>query len=378
MTGTEHDTDILIIGAGIHGAAIASEACRRGYRVTLLEQYDRPARGTSSRSSKLIHGGLRYLETLQLGLVRECLQDRRYLLETYPDLVHLRNFFIPVYRSSSRSRYLIRLGLSLYALLGGLDASNRFRRLDEKEWLGLEGLNTSGMVDCFQYFDAQTDDELLTARLIDEALRDGLGLHFNAQFVACESADDHVSIEYEKMGHRYRLRTRYLVNAAGPWVNRVLERCRPAVKPLSIDLVQGTHIELPGSLERGIYYLEAPQDRRAVFVMPWQDRILVGTTETFYRGDPAECVPTAEEITYLLGVYNHYFRIARDEFTETDVVSSWAGLRVLPSGEDKPFRRSRETIFHPNRRDNPNIFSIYGGKLTSHHSTALKLLDLLE
>lgn len=373
---TQYDTDIVIVGAGIHGAAVAREACRQGYKVTLLEQYDRPAGGTSSKSSKLIHGGLRYLESLELNLVYECLSDRSRLLEQYPELVRLQKFYIPIYRSTTRSSFIIRAGLSLYALLGGLKKANRFRKLQKQEWQSLDGLSTDNLHAVYQYYDAQTDDAALTTRLIDESIEDGLQILFNAKFLSCHAYEDHVSISlnHEKYSS---ITARYMINATGPWVNHVISGCQPDIEPIEIDLVQGTHIEIPGELSQGIYYLEAPQDQRAIFSMPWQGHILLGTTESMHTGDPASSEPTKEEITYLLKVYNHYYRAENNKLKEDEIINSWSGLRVLPKSEDDPFKRTRETIFLPNRKDRPNIFSIYGGKLTSHYSTAIKLLKLL-
>lgn len=370
------DADIIIVGAGIHGAAIGREACRRGFKVILLEQFDGPAQGTSSRSSKLIHGGLRYLESLELNLVYECLSDRRRLLEHYPDLVKLQRFYIPIYTSTSRSPFMIRLGLSLYALLGGLKNTNRFHKVNKQEWQSLDGLSTDNLVEVFQYHDAQTNDAELTARLIEDGISDGLQVLFNAEFQSCEYTDKFVTVHLNHTNYS-SVTARYLINAAGPWVNHIIRNCQPAFKPIAIDLVQGSHIEIPGKLAQGMYYLEAPQDQRAVFVMPWQGHILVGTTETIYTGEPADCAPTVDEINYLLDVFNHYFKQTNSKIRQTDIINSWAGLRVLPKSNDNPFKRTRETIFLPNRKADPNIFSIYGGKLTSHYSTATKLLKLL-
>ena len=378
MMDSSLDADIVVIGAGIHGVAVASEASRRGYRVTVLEQYDQAARGTSSRSSKLIHGGLRYLESLELSLVHECLGDRRRLLGKYPDLVKMQKFFIPVYRNSSRSSFLIRLGLSLYALLGGLDSTSRFHKLGKHEWAGLPRLSKQGLVDVFQYYDAQTDDAALTRRILGEAEDNGVKVIFNACFQSCDSQGDSLKVVYRQREKDLILEARYLVNAAGPWVNQVIEKCRPAFSSLPVELVQGSHVEIPGNTEEGIYYLEAPQDKRAVFVMPWQGHLLLGTTESPHQGDPSTCQPSPEEIDYLLEVYNHYFSEAGEGIGSDKVIDSWAGLRVLPRGDGRPFSRSRETIFHPNRKHRPNIVSIYGGKLTSHYSTALKLLKMLD
>lgn len=372
---TKADYDLVIIGAGIHGAAIASEASKDRLKVLLLEQFDRPAQGTSSKSSKLIHGGLRYLEHFEFGLVYECLSDRKRLLERYPDLVELKKFYIPVYKSTTRSSMIIRTGLSLYALLGGLKKSSRFKRLGRSKWAALDGLKTSELKNVFHYFDAQTDDAKLTARLLDEATSSGARIEYESEFINCHINETDVEVCYQKDNASLKVSAGLLINAAGPWVNHVVRRCQPAFDPVEIDLVSGTHIEIPGTLDEGIFYLEAPQDQRAVFAMPWKGHILVGTTERIYEGDPAKVRPTDEEIDYLLDVYLHYFPNAG--ISKADILASWAGLRVLPKNKASPFKRSRETIFHKNNHENPRVYSIYGGKLTSHYSTARKLLKLL-
>ena len=367
------DFDLVVIGAGIHGTALAAEAGHRGSRVLVLERFAKPGMGTSSRSSKLIHGGLRYLESLELHLVYECLAERRRLLQRYPDLVKLREFFIPVYAGTRRSRLTLRAGLSLYALLGGLHRHNRFRSLHRREWADLDGLDTRGLLAVYRYFDAQTDDARLTERLAAEATATGSQCLFNTEFLGCEPGDGGLTVSYRHPGGDSRITTRYLVNAAGPWVNEVAGRCHPAGKTLDIDLVQGAHIELPGELQRGVYYLESPSDRRAVFAMPWHGHVLVGTTETMYTGDPALCSPQAQEIEYLLAVYNHYFGARNRD----DIIAAWAGLRVLPRSPGQPFHRSRETVLLPNRPRAPDVISLYGGKLTNHHATACKVLKML-
>lgn len=368
--------DLVVIGAGIHGVAVADEAVRRGKRVLVLEQFDRPARGTSSKSSKLIHGGLRYLETFELKLVYECLSERRRLIRKYPDLVRLQKFYIPVYGSTTRSRWIIRIGLSLYAALAGFRSDNLFRKLKRSEWAELDGLETKDLVDVFQYFDAQTDDEALTARILEEAQADGADVRMDAELTVCRREDAQLDLEYQSEGQTHRVTTRWLINAAGPWVNRVAERCQPNPRMLPVDLVQGAHIELPGELTRGGYYMEAPQDQRAVFALPWKGHLMVGTTETMFEGDPAQCAATDTEIDYLLEVYNHYFPDERK--TRDDLITTWAGLRVLPRSDGSPFSRSRETILLPDNPNDPRIYSIYGGKLTSHHATAVRLMGLID
>ena len=173
--------DIVIIGGGIHGVGVAQAAATRGYKTILLEQYDHLAEGTSSRSSKLIHGGLRYLEQFEFSLVRECLLERSYLLENAPDLVKLTPVYIPVYKNSKRSPLIIRLGLMLYALLGNFSTDTRFKKIKKSQWNQLQGINKYELQAVYQYYEAQTDDKKLTKAVMNSAQEYGADLILNAQ-----------------------------------------------------------------------------------------------------------------------------------------------------------------------------------------------------
>ncbi len=374
---TNINYDVVIVGAGVQGAATALEAIKNNYRVLLLEQYAEPAKGTSSKSSKLIHGGLRYLESFEFGLVRECLHDQHRLLRDYSDLVSLQKFHIPIYKSTSRSRIIIRLGLTLYAFLGGLKKHNRFRKLKKSEWADLDGVKTDELLAVYQYYDAQTDDAALTRRLVEQFQQLGGDVQYNAKFSQAAMQEKLVTASYKQNDKEYTVTARMLVNAAGPWVNHVVDKCHPESQRIKVDLVQGTHIELEGSLEKGIYYLEAPQDQRAIFAMPWKGRVMFGTTEHVHEGPPEDCRPTDKEINYLLDVYNHYFTDGKVK-TRDDVLEAWAGLRVLPESKNNPFKRSRETLLIPNQKEHARLISVYGGKLTSHHSMAKKLVKKIQ
>jgi glycerol-3-phosphate dehydrogenase len=362
------DCDIAVVGAGIHGVAVAQAAAARGYRTLLLEQHEQAAQETSRKSSKLIHGGLRYLESGQLRLVRECLVERARLLNNAPHLVELKPFFIPVYEDTHRRAWQIRLGLSLYALLGG----KRFATLPRSQWSSLDGLSTRGLRSVFRYCDAQTDDAALTRAVCASAVSLGAQVRYRHRFVGA-SCDRHgCCLRYrhaEKTGELYAA---VVINATGAWVNSILERIEPAPRRLAVELVQGTHIVIPGILQRGMYYMEAPGDHRVIFAMPWQGRTLLGTTESPFHGSPADVHPLEEEIDYLLGVHNHYFETALERQA---VLDAFAGLRVLPESPHAAFHRSRDTLLHRDPERCPRVLSIYGGKLTSHRLTAERVMD---
>ncbi len=365
------DTDVLVIGAGIQGLGVTQAAAAAGHRTVCLER-SHIAAGTSSRSSKLIHGGLRYLETFELRLVRESLRERTILLAIAPHLVKLVPFFVPVYRGMQRGPWKIRAGLSLYALLGGLGRDARFQTVPRAAWETLDGLNTEGLRQVFRYHDGQTDDAALCRAVAASAAELGAVILTGAQVVGASREGRGWRVRYRTDEEVRELAARVVVNAAGPWANRLLDRVTPPPPRRSIDLVGGTHIELPGRLDQGIYYTEAPQDQRAVFVMPWKGHVLVGTTERPFEGDPATIEATPEEIEYLREVVRGTFPALDHE-----PLAAWAGLRVLPRAEGAAFHRSREVMLVVDSRSRPSFLTVYGGKLTGYRATAARVLERL-
>lgn len=363
--------DVVIIGGGIHGVGVAQAAAAEGYSVLLLEQQSL-ASGTSSRSSKLIHGGLRYLEGHEYGLVRESLSERAILLRIAPELVQLRPFHIPVYPDTSRRPLALRAGLTLYALLGGLNPASRFKKLSHDEWDLLDGLETRNLQAVYRYFDAQTNDVELTRAVMQSALEFGATLSCPSEFLSARIGQRGCEILYRDNSREKTCHARVLVNAGGPWVNSVIERIHPMPAPVAIDLVQGTHLILDSSLEMGCYYLEAPQDRRAVFLLPWGRQSMLGTTESRYRGEPRDVTPQQQEIDYLLEVMQHYF-----PGRSRHVDDLFAGLRVLPASDNIAFTRTRETRLPIDDSTHPRVLSIVGGKLTGYRATAQKVMHRL-
>ena len=368
--------DVVVIGAGINGAGVAQAAAAAGHSVLLLDKAA-PGSGTSSRSSKLIHGGLRYLENGQFGLVRESLRERALLLKLAPDLVQLKDFYIPLYRGARRGPMVLRAGLSLYWLLAGGGPAAAFRALPRRRWQQLDGLCTDGLQAVFHYHDAQTDDQLLTRAVVNSAVGLGAELEYPAQVVGLRLQARTCRVDYQAGGREHSALGTVVVNAAGPWINEVLAMARPALTPLPVELIRGSHIVLDGQLLQGFYYLESPRDGRGVFVMPWKGKVLVGTTECRYHGEPDRVCPPPQEIRYLCGVVKHYFTQWKD-LSGAGVASAFAGLRVLPAGEGHVFQRSRETHLHPDRlpAEGPlRLLSLYGGKLTVWRATAEKVMQ---
>lgn len=365
--------DVVVIGAGIQGAGVAQAAAAAGYSVLVLEQMA-PAAGTSSKSSKLIHGGLRYLESAQFGLVRESLHERALLLKLAPDLVKLEPLHIPIYGNSSRNALTIRTGLSLYALLAGLDKDALFKQLPRHAWGGLAGLKQGNLKAVFRYYEAQTDDAALTRAVLYSAMQLGAELEMPARFIGAQRNAQCCRVDYESARGQQTASCRVLINCAGPWALNVLERIKPNRPLPAIELVQGSHLLLPPLLDQ-YFYLEAPQDKRAVFVLPWKGQLMVGTTEKIHQGAPEQSACSTEERDYLLAILQHYFPTLQVPRNQID---TFAGLRVLPKSDKSAFSRPRDVLFDVDDERQPRVLSVMGGKLTTYRTTAQMALARLK
>lgn len=366
----EKEYDVAIIGGGIHGAGIAQAASADGFKVLLLEQTDWAA-GTSQKSSKLIHGGLRYLQQGQFGLVWESIRERDRLLQNAPELVTRKRFIIPLYKDSKLKNWKIWLGLSIYALLAGVK-QNRFSKIPADEWNQLKGLEKKNLQAVYAYQDAQTDDRLLTKAVVESAQLLGTETLCPAKFVSAEQLPNTYKIVFQQDDSEFETQCRILINAGGPWINNIAQKITPVPPSIDIDLVQGTHIVISGLISEDCFYLESPQDHRAVFLMPWYGNTLVGTTETLFNGQPENAVPLKEEEEYLTDTLAHYF-----PELQINIVERFAGLRVLPRSDKALFQRSRETHIVCNHSATPMYIGIYGGKLTGYRATASKVMKLV-
>lgn len=360
--------DVAVIGGGIHGAGAAQAIAAAGHSVCLLEQND-IATGTSSKSSKLIHGGLRYLESGQFSLVKECLRERQYLLNNAPHLVELVPFIIPIYQQTKRRPLTIRLGLSLYALLNGFRKSGLFKSISKNDWHHLDGISTHELQAVFQYWDAKTDDKRLTRAVVESMCQLGGEVIKPARVTQLERQDSLWSLSYEMQGTQNVLQASVVVNASGPWVNQVLSKVTSKPKTRPVDLVQGSHIVLAGQTDRGVYYLESAIDQRAIFVIPWYGNTMVGTTEKVYQGDPDAVKASDAEVDYLLESVKPYFPKFKNVGAD-QILDKFAGLRVLPRANSAAFSRPRETYIFEDQEKAAGLFSIYGGKLTAYRATS--------
>lgn len=368
--------DVVVIGGGIQGAGVAQAAQAAGYSTLILEKTDWAA-GTSSKSSKLIHGGLRYLEGGELSLVQEGLQERALLLKNAPELVHSNWFYLPIYKHSSYHSWQIHSGLTLYWMLSGFHEESKFEVVPKSQWSELAGLETKGLQKVYRYHDAQTDDAKLTAAVIQSAVSLGAETCCPAEFINAEQTEDGYRVCYKTSTNKNSTETkgensvscRFLVNAGGPWVNHIASTISPPPRSIEVDLVQGAHLILDKKISDQCFYLESPTDKRAVFVLPWYDKTLLGTTETLFEGNPEDASPTEQERQYLLEVLASHF----PEY-DGNVCGEMAGLRVLPSGRQKHYLRSREVRLITDQPKRPHYLGIYGGKLTGYRATAEKVV----
>ena len=323
--------DLLVVGGGIHGAAIARDAAGRGLKVMLAEKGDY-ASATSSSSSKLIHGGLRYLEHGKLGLVRESLVERAGLLKTAPHLVAPLRFLLPIYDWQKRQALTLRAGLALYDVLSFGDGLPASGRLDDDDIAQLPRLRQEGLTTVLHYYDCMADDSRLTLAVLLDARARGADILNRRVVTGITALANRYAIEIDERERKRRVEARFVVNAAGPFVPSIDAMMRAPPPPRALRLVRGSHIVLPmpEPAQRDAYTLQ-DEAERVVFVIPWLSErfLMVGTTEVPHERDPGEAHCSAEEQNYLLAAYNRYFAKPRGAATEADVVFTWSGVRAL-------------------------------------------------
>lgn len=351
---------IAVIGGGINGAGAAWELARRDYAVTL---YDKGICGaqTSSATTKMIHGGLRYLEHLQFALVRESLRERAWLLANLPELVKPLEILLPMYRDSPRSRAVVKVGLMLYDRLAGDASIAAHRSLDVRELLGRAPLREEGLRGGFAYSDAQVDDFALVRTVVASATREGAVVRERTRVEALLRDGDEWIVRTAGDEARFDL----VVNAAGPWMNELL-RSNGIAAPYVLSLVRGSHLVLRERVSESGLLLQSTTDHRVFFVLPWKGTTLVGTTEVLQKESPDRVHATDEEIAYLIERFNRYFRtpIGRD-----DVRSTFAGVRPLVGRATNPSAIGRD--FRVVRKG--NLVNVFGGKMTTFMPLARKV-----
>ncbi len=350
---------VAVVGGGINGAGIAWELARRDYDVVL---YDKGVCGaqTSSKSTKMVHGGLRYLEHLQFGVVRESLGDRAWLLEHLPQLVKPIEILLPIYKDSPRSRFTIRIGLTLYDVLAGRQTIHRHRSLSAKEILSRAPLVKDGLRGGFSYWDAQVDDFQLVRTVVASAAADGATI-LERTTVGRLRRDGKGWIVGTSAGDEaFEL----VVNATGPWMSEWL-RVNGIRARYVMSLIRGSHLVLRRRVNDAGFLLQSIGDERVFFVLPWKGTTLVGTTEVVQRDSLDDVHPSDEEIEYLIARFNHYFR---DSITRDDIASMFAGVRPLVGRATNPGAISRDARI--NRVG--SLVNVFGGKLTTFMALARK------
>lgn len=372
--------DLTVIGGGITGAGIALDAASRGLKTALVEKRDF-ASGTSSRSSKLIHGGLRYLEQFEFALVREALRERATLAQVAPHLAEPLEFLVPVYTRNRLSplgsnRLKLRAGLWLYDLLAGRRNIAPHRWIDKEEVLAIcPRLDQEGLRGAFLYYDCLTDDSRLVIEVIKSAASYGAFIASYAAVRGLEKTDGRVSglqIEDRISGERFQVRSRCVVNATGVWADEI-SKLDNTTSEKKIRPSKGIHIVIPSerlSIKTAAL-IPSLGEQRFLFVIPWLGRIVIGTTDTYYRGDIDDPVAEQPEIARLVESAARAFPSAN--LSERDVISSFAGLRPLVGGSSdntKDLSRKDEII-----KSESGLISITGGKLTTYRYMAERAVD---
>ena len=344
---------VAVVGGGINGAGIAWELARKGYDVTLFEK-NRCGEQTSSATSKLIHGGIRYLEGLHVKLVREALHERKWLLEHLPQLVHPLEFLLPVYGDSPRNRLALRTGLAMYDMLAGRRNLQRHQAMTAAELLGRAPLVADDLRGGFSFWDAQTDDHALVQTVVASARRDGATVREETPVTSLRHDADLWRVNGEPF--------RVIINAAGPWMNELLA-ANGIGSRYQLSLVRGSHIVLGRRVTDAGLLLQSATDRRVFFVTPWKGTTLVGTTEVLQRTMPDHVNASENEIDYLIGRFNRY---VREPITHHDITSTFAGVRPLVGRRSNPSAIGRE--YRIERRG--NLINVFGGKMTTFMSLA--------
>jgi glycerol-3-phosphate dehydrogenase len=368
--------DLAIIGGGINGCGIARDAAGRGHSVFLCEMDDL-ASGTSSWSTKLVHGGLRYLEYYEFRLVREALIEREILWRIAPHIIRPLRFVLP-HHDGLRPAWLLRLGLFLYDHIGGRHLLPPTRSVDLRRDEVGKPLVANRYAIGFEYSDCFVDDARLVVLTARDAADRGAEIRTRSRAVEIARQDGiwHATVENTFTGARSTIRARVLVNAGGPWVEEVLALGSGVNARAKVRLVQGSHIVVRRLYEHDRAYMFQNSDGRIVFVIPYQDDFtLIGTTDRDYHGDPAKVKATDEEIGYLCDSVSEY--LARP-VTPADVVWTYAGVRPLyDDGASEAKAATREYVFELDTPGGAPLLSIYGGKITTHRRLAEEALEKL-
>ncbi len=360
--------DLLVIGGGINGAGVARDAAGRGLSVILCEKGDL-AEGCSSRSGKLVHGGLRYLEYYEFRLVREALIEREVLLNAASHIIWPMRFVLP-HSPTDRPAWLVRLGLFLYDHLGGRKKLPGARALDlrrDPEGAPILDKYTRG----FEYSDCWVDDARLVVLNAVGAAEKGAEVLTRTPCISARREDGGwtAQLRDERTGTVRTVRAKAIVNAAGPWVNDFIGRVAGTNSARNVRLVKGSHIIVPKFWEGRQAYLVQNHDKRVIFINPYEgDLALIGTTDVAYEGRPEDVTPDEAEIDYLIAAVNRYFK---EKLRREDVVMSFSGVRPLfDDGKGNPSAVTRDYVFDLDETGGAPLLNIFGGKITTFRELA--------
>ncbi len=380
MYSSQPEFDLVVIGGGINGGGIFREASLRGYKTLLLEKDDLCS-ATSATSSRLIHGGLRYLEHFEFALVRESLRERERLLHSAPHLVTPLPLTLPVYKGHSRGPFMIYLGMIAYDVLSfdkSLPASKMLTRneaLEAEPGLAHDGLRAAG-----RYYDCQVEfPERLVVENVIDGVRHGGTVRTHSAVTGFEIVDDVVKavIWSDAEGDEHRVTTSAVMNVSGPWIDRVLDLAGSF--PRYNGGTKCSHIVVepfPGAPKDALY-IEARQDGRPYFIIPWNDLYLIGTTDIRFEGDLDRIVATEEEIRYLLDETN--MAIPDAKLQRDDVLYTFSGVRPLPyKPEGSTGAITRKHIIQKHTPSIDNLFTVIGGKLTTYRSLSEEAVDVVD
>ena len=360
--------DLLVIGGGINGAGIARDAAGRGLSVVLCEKDDL-AEGCSSRSGKLVHGGLRYLEYYEFRLVREALIEREVLLRSASHIIWPMRFVLP-HSPEDRPAWLVRLGLFLYDHLGGRKKLPGTRALDlrrDPEGAPILEKYAKG----FEYSDCWVDDARLVVLNALGAAEKGAEILTRTPCVSARREDGAwtAQLRDERTGQVRTVRARVIVNAAGPWVNDIIGRVVASSSRRNVRLVKGSHIIVPKFWEGRHAYLVQNRDKRVIFINPYEgDLALIGTTDIAYEGRPEDVQADEAEIEYLIAAVNRYFK---EKLRRSDVIQSFSGVRPLfDDGQGNPSAVTRDYVFDLDETGGAPLLNVFGGKITTFRELA--------
>ncbi|WOT05030.1 glycerol-3-phosphate dehydrogenase [Shewanella youngdeokensis] len=369
--------DVVVIGGGINGVGIAADAAGRGLKVLLCEQNDLGS-ATSSNSSKLIHGGLRYLEHYEFRLVKEALAEREVLLKNAPHIIKPLTFHLP-HQKHLRPAWMIRMGLIMYDNL----ATRLTLPKSKSVKFGSDSPLKASITHGFSYADAWVDDSRLVVLNAMQAKQNGAKIYSRTKCVAAQRQQQHwqVSLACQQTGQNFSVKTKAVVNASGPWVAKLFDDILPQTSPQNIRLVRGSHIVVPRIHTQPQAYILQNEDQRIVFVLPFEDDYsLVGTTDMDYQGDPGQVQISEQEIDYLIHLSNGYFN---HQISRQDVVHTFSGVRPLIDDEAESAQKvSRDYRFEVDAPITENgqqaaLVSVFGGKITTYRKLAEAAVNLL-